>query len=272
MTKINSFGAGNLPCRFPACICRMTILNTAGKRQVIGILICLVVLCICPVLATQYTISSVQIGAAGNTATAELRIDAAPASGMSGYKINLNVADPSIAEITDVEYPSSLKGMTDTTDTPFTSGHVSWVDVNEKMQAGSSQTGILLATITIKGLSSGSTTIVPNLKMITDDKGNSLLPDSVINTPTVTVGGSTVTTTPSVTPLALPGQASRPKDPSGTGMNHDLNGDGTISYSDVSLYFSNFEWIQDNEPVALFDYNNNGIIDFGDIVALNEKV
>lgn len=269
---MSNYIPGTSLCGSPAGSSR-AIKGVVRRRQVIGVLLGLFILCTCPVFATQYSISNVQIDAVGNTATAELRIDAVPPNGTSGYVINLNVADPSVAKIIDVEYPSALKGMTDTTPTPFTSGHISWLDANEKLQAGDSQSNILLATITVKGLSEGSSTrLVPRLKMLTDDKGYEMLPTSTINTPTITIAGSGIPTSTAVTPLSLPGQANPPKDPLGTGMMQDLNGDGTVSSTDVSLYFTNFDWIQNTEPVALFDYNNNGIIDFGDIVILNEKV
>ena len=34
------------------------------------------------------------------------------------------------------------------------------------------------------------------------------------------------------------------------------------------LYFNQLGWIAANEPVAAFDYNGNGRIDFADVTAL----
>jgi PKD repeat protein len=41
---------------------------------------------------------------------------------------------------------------------------------------------------------------------------------------------------------------------------------------DVELFFHHMDWIEDNLPVANFDFNGNGRIDFDDIVDLFEKV
>jgi PKD repeat protein len=32
------------------------------------------------------------------------------------------------------------------------------------------------------------------------------------------------------------------------------------------------DWIVNNAPVALFDYNKNGLIDFDDVVKLNDML
>jgi len=47
-----------------------------------------------------------------------------------------------------------------------------------------------------------------------------------------------------------------------------VNGNGRIDFDDVVQYFLYLEWIQDNEPVKLFDYNNNDRIDFDDLYIL----
>jgi len=31
-------------------------------------------------------------------------------------------------------------------------------------------------------------------------------------------------------------------------------------------YYDNIDWIKENAPVAFFDYNKNGLIDFDDVV------
>ena len=64
----------------------------------------------------------------------------------------------------------------------------------------------------------------------------------------------------------------RPGEPAGLngdGLYEDLDGDGRATSADVTLFFYNRHWIRENEPVALFDYDRNSAIDFGDIVRLN---
>lgn len=138
----------------------------------------------CASATTHYTISNVQINSATGTGTADLRMDAVPVNGTSGYVIDVAITDPSVIQITDVTYNSALKGMNDNTNTPFTSGHISWLDSNEKLQAGNSQTNILLATIEFTALKTGSTTMIPSLYMLTDDNGYNMIPTSDI-TPSV---------------------------------------------------------------------------------------
>ena len=72
--------------------------------------------------------------------------------------------------------------------------------------------------------------------------------------------------------LNIPGQANPPTDPFYDGVYWDLNGDGNITFFDVLLYFDNMDWIQDNEPISLFDYNHNGHIDFNDLILLFDMV
>jgi len=68
--------------------------------------------------------------------------------------------------------------------------------------------------------------------------------------------------------LPLPGYTNPPTDPYHDGVYWDVNGNGRIDFDDVVQYFVQLPWIQDNEPVSLFDYNNSGRIDFNDIYIL----
>jgi len=73
-------------------------------------------------------------------------------------------------------------------------------------------------------------------------------------------------------PVALPGMTNLPTDPDGDGLYEDLNGNGRADFSDIVLFFSQIEWIAENEPVPLFDFNGNGRIDFNDIVTQFEEL
>jgi len=63
-----------------------------------------------------------------------------------------------------------------------------------------------------------------------------------------------------------------PTDPDSDGIYEDTNGNGRIDFADITLYFSQMEWIADNEPVSLFDFNGNSRIDFADINALFAEI
>ena len=45
-----------------------------------------------------------------------------------------------------------------------------------------------------------------------------------------------------------------------------------LDFNDVVAYYNDMEWIEQNVPVALFDYNNNSSIDFNDVVKLYDML
>jgi len=59
-----------------------------------------------------------------------------------------------------------------------------------------------------------------------------------------------------------------PTDPDLDGLYEDLNANGYLDFADLSFYFKEMEWIEENEPIGLFYYNGNGRIDFADIMTL----
>jgi PKD repeat protein/N-acetylneuraminic acid mutarotase len=70
---------------------------------------------------------------------------------------------------------------------------------------------------------------------------------------------------------SLPGQGLPPGDPDDDGMYEDVDGSGDVGYPDVVAFFRQLDWISVNEPVSAFDFNQNGRIEFDDIVRLNKK-
>jgi len=233
-----------------------------------GVLVGLVILTgICS--ASQINLDNVQMNA-GDTKTMTVILDKAPSQGIQGYAIYLEISQPSVAEISSVTFPSAFSILHSTPAIPFTRGDISAVDLTTEHYIPGNAQNVLLATITIHGLAAGSTILKTTLTEIDGLNGDDLKPVISIASPTITITNVGVATV--VTPVALPSQGRMPTSPGNNGKYSDLNGDGVVASADVSLYFTNFDWIQNNAPVALFDYNNNGIIDFGDIVTLNEKV
>jgi PKD repeat protein len=53
---------------------------------------------------------------------------------------------------------------------------------------------------------------------------------------------------------------------------HYVNGDGMDDTGDVMVFFKFLDWIAGNEPVAAFDFNSNGGIEFDDVVRLYKKL
>jgi len=201
----------------------------------------------------------------GSTGTIILTLDQAP-HGLSGFKISLAVDNPSVAEITSVTYPPGFQ-FQDTTKVPFTTGIIKAADVYATFVTNGSSS-IPLATVTIRGLAPGSTTLRPTILKI-----NANYPMSDDYVPTTTIDAATISvSSQTAAPVAVGGSGNLPADPDHDGLYEDLDGDGTVSFSDVTLFFYNMDWIANNEPLALFDYNSNGAIDFPDIIRLNQEV
>jgi PKD repeat protein len=85
----------------------------------------------------------------------------------------------------------------------------------------------------------------------------------------------TSTATPTVKPElqnatlpALPGTTSAPRDPDNDGRYEDINGNGRIDFSDVTLLFNNLDTVATTYPPATFDFNTNGRTDYGDVTVL----
>jgi len=214
----------------------------------------------------QITIDNAE-AAAGDTQTVSLVLDQAT-EGLSGYTITVQVDNPAVARI-ESWTPPSWADMSQNGTLPAASMTAQAVALSvTKLPSGSKN--IPLGRAVIRGVSPGTTTLSVSLTNLDDNSGGDYIPSTTIAGGTITVTGSGISTGP--TPIALPGQGRLPTSPGGDGHYEDLNGDDAVSFSDVSLYFGNFEWIQANEPITLFDYNKNGIIDFGDIVALNETI
>jgi len=73
-------------------------------------------------------------------------------------------------------------------------------------------------------------------------------------------------------PGPLNGTGPIPTDPDGDGKYEDLNGNGRIDLQDPSTFFQYFNWIKENSLVSQFDFNNNSVLELGDIQALFSEV
>ncbi len=87
------------------------------------------------------------------------------------------------------------------------------------------------------------------------------------------LGMALLATTAGLSSMAVvPGGSAVPGDLNGDGKYDDVNGDGRRDFADVTLYINQMSWIAANEPLASFDFNDNGRIDFRDIVWLFNTV
>lgn len=161
-------------------------------KVLLPVISCAVLLCLVCITgsaaAAHISIANVQLDAAGNNATADMVLDQVPEDGIAGYIINVSVANPAVAEITAVSIPRDTWAMTDVSTVPFTNGRIGGLDTAEVVGAGN--TSVLLATLTIRGLSGGSTVINTTMVMISGDNGNNLVPNLTIDNPVITVAGA----------------------------------------------------------------------------------
>jgi hypothetical protein len=131
----------------------------------------------------------------GEVITVNLTLDAAPA-GISGFAIGISVEDPSIGEITKVTLPGWAE-LSDTAGVPGPDVSIIAVDLQGTVEKDAS--GILLATVAVKGLSSGTTEILLKEPLFDDDNGNDLVPALSGVSLTVAANGSSPQSTTTVT-------------------------------------------------------------------------
>ncbi len=69
----------------------------------------------------------------------------------------------------------------------------------------------------------------------------------------------------------LPGAEKAAQDLDGDGLYEDINGDGKIDSNDVALLFEDLDSELVRKKAKLFDFNQNGRIDYDDVVELSQK-
>jgi PKD repeat protein len=126
----------------------------------------------------------------GGTATMKIYMEHhSPANGTSGYDINLVISDPLKAQFTGLSYNSTLGGTTPTMPTfPVTDLRVAWADSGHVIEPGQ-EVDTYVATVTVQGLSAGSTPVTVVWNDLTGDPpGYELMTDILTyNDPTITV-------------------------------------------------------------------------------------
>lgn len=178
----------------------------SDNRPHVAIGAALVVACLCTLVSgvagVNLATGSFQIGSVGETASIPIVLDSA-SDGISGYRITVSLSDPSVASITAVAFPdwASLKSASG-----LPAGRVilQGVDLSQQVPVGG--TGVLLATLTVKGTATGSTSIVitPDPGMGVQNRNGNLYPVAA-TAGTLTVGTpSSGVVPPSVPTVAVP--------------------------------------------------------------------
>jgi len=149
-----------------------------------------------------------QVANVGETVPLAITLDSASPSGFAGYDFNVSVSDPSVATITNVEFPSWASVKENST-IPASEVRLRATDLMEQVNADA--TSVSLATISVKGLGEGSTSITITPKKISADGGMNLIPDTILQVGTFTVEGTPstgsvlVTSTPAGATITLDG-------------------------------------------------------------------
>jgi hypothetical protein len=164
----------------------------------------MVIACVCAlvsgVAAANLGTGSFQIGTVGETTSVPIVLDSA-AGGISGYRITVSLSNPSVATITAAEFPdwAALKSAT-----TLPSGQVVLQAVDLSGQVPVGGTGVLLATLTVKGTATGSTSVVitPDPGMGVQNRNGDLYPITA-QPGTLTVGTPSpgAVPTPVLTPI-----------------------------------------------------------------------
>jgi alkaline phosphatase D len=190
-----------------------------------------------------------------------LYLEEAP-DGISGYDLTVLWGDSAHGDIViPVVFPPWAAN-TSVGTLPNYSVRVKALDLGNGVKPG--DTNILLGTFNLKGnISTFNSTI--DFKVVV----NRLDGDGVSG-PVDT--NSVPATIAVVRLLPFPGNVNHPNDPYGDQKYWDVNGNGGLDFNDVTTYFQNMDWIEDNQFIPFFDYNGNTYIDFNDVILLFQEV
>ncbi len=163
--------------------------------------VALILICFCAVVpgvaAVDVATGSFQVASVGETVSIPIILDSA-SGGISGYRITVSLSDQSIATITTVTFPdwAALKSSS-----ALPSGKVILQGVDLSQQVPMGGTGVLLATLTVKGTATGSTGIVitPDPSMGVQNRNGDLYAVTT-SMGTLTVG----TPSPGIVPPLVP--------------------------------------------------------------------
>jgi PKD repeat protein len=195
--------------------------------------------------------------ATGGTATYDVVVDGVT-NGVGSLDLVMTTDKPDRAVITEVsqEIDASL-GVTEEV-----AADGSRATIGGSLGSTASTGEVTIATVTVEGVATGSSTIGVGVTEIGDSDGNPYSIGEVTNaTATVTAGPADVT-----------GDGNAPSDPDGDGVYEDVNGDGEITFADLQgLYAAGLadggnRITADNE--GFFDFNGQDGLTFADLQTL----
>ncbi|HII01029.1 TPA: hypothetical protein HA351_05035 [Methanosarcinaceae archaeon] len=183
---------------------------------------------------------------------AEIRVmaDEFP-EGLAGYNLTFTIEAPSIAEITEIEFPV-WANLTASSGLPAASVYMAAFDGDEMIQAGAKS--VILGNLTISGKAFGKTNLTITVEGLDDDSGNPV-------EATILEGSIEVKM------ALIPDYGNSPENPDTVEGYKDFTGNEEISSRNLEMPYS-IEWIKENMLEEFFDFNGDGKINFNDIVAL----
>jgi len=116
---------------------------------------------------TTLNVANGNISVVGGTTTLNVALSGI-SNGLSGYNITISLSNPEVAEIVSVEFPA-WANLSNISSLHSDSIWIKALDTNNETKIG--DTNVLLATLTIRGDSQGSSEVIPIVNQIDDDNG-----------------------------------------------------------------------------------------------------
>jgi PKD repeat protein len=197
--------------------------------------------------------------------------------GLSGYNFTLAINNSSVVNFTAVRRPHWMAsglftGFLPNTTLPYfmiapcSTATIYGIDLANPGYIGPGATCVELATLNISAGMPGNTTINVTKNKLQDDNYNDI---------TLSPPEAEIILNVEVSPLYVVPQDpfdpiinTIPKDPDGDNLFEDIDGDGRLTFHDVTVFFLNFGWFEAVQDVRFFDFDHNGRFDYGDIISL----
>lgn len=193
----------------------------------------------------------------GTTAHVDIKVDEVP-EGIAGYKLELELEDKSKANIESIEH----KGLgNDRTQQEKLGTDRYWISAFDSPESvGPGDKDVVLATVTLKGVQKGSTSLQLDINYLDGDQGGAI--DYEVKEGTVDVIGEGDWN-------KITSQAQGPpQDIDGDGLFEDVNGNGELGFEDALMLYNNLNNRLIQKYDYLFDFNGDDGVDVTDAIAL----
>ncbi|WP_152422965.1 dockerin type I domain-containing protein [Halorubrum kocurii] len=177
---------------------------------------------------------------------------------IGAYAFSASLDNDSSAQITDVQ----LGGDPGQSSTDISESGQQ-VEVQAALADVDVADGAPIATLSIRGSVAGATNLTVNVSDASDLEGNPYPFDSRTTTVPVTVQAG---------PGDVTGNGDAATDPDGDGIYEDVNGDGSVTVTDVQALFAAVSEGSIQSDETAFDYNGDGAVTVTDVQALFSQI